>query len=300
MTAIGRYQILLIDLDGTIADYARTEASALASVHAAFFSGCFSFPEFVRAFHACNDELWAAYRRHEITLDALRSRRFELLAARSGLTRPASVAGPVTERFELALGRAVVVFPDARPALSALRAVTRLVLVTDGIAAVQHAKLDTGRLRPFFEQVVISAEVGYRKPDPALLRHALRRAGASSDGALMVGDSRVSDGAAAQAAGVDFCWVDRSGCPAAAAGGTAAHGTRPAAPGYPHRWARPVLRSPRQAAAVSASALSPVPVRLRVPDLRSLTSALAGEQDGRLAGRAGRAAPGVLAAADGG
>src|SRR5579875_1655184 len=134
------YRVLLLDLDGTIVDYARTEEAALAAVHAEFFRRHVSYPEFRRAFHACNDELWAAYRRHQVDLDILRAERFLRLRAAVG----ASVAiDVITTRFEAELGRAVVLFRDARPALRALRRAFRLILVTDGIAAVQRAKLAT-------------------------------------------------------------------------------------------------------------------------------------------------------------
>jgi HAD superfamily hydrolase (TIGR01509 family) len=211
----GWYQVLLIDLDGTIVDYARTEAAALAAVHAEFFREYAGFAEFAAAFHACNDGLWAAYRAGRLSLDDLRSERFaRLLAA----LRCAAPLPAVTARFEAELGRHVTLFPEARSALRALRRLARLVLVTDGIAAVQHAKLSRCRLRRFFERVVISSEVGHRKPQPALLHHALGQAGTDPDRALVVGDSGASDGAGAHAAGLDFCWVNRTGQPRQAAG----------------------------------------------------------------------------------
>ena len=215
MSFEGWYQVLLIDLDGTVVDYAQTEAAALAAVHSEFFSERASFGEFAARFHACNDALWAAYRAGGLSLDDLRSERFaRLLAALPGaISLPAVMA-----RFEAELGRRVTLFPEARQALRALRRLARLVLVTDGIAAVQHAKLSRCRLRRFFERVVISSEVGHHKPQPALLRHALDQAGAGPDRALVVGDSGASDGAGAHAAGLDFCWVNRTGQPWHAAG----------------------------------------------------------------------------------
>jgi HAD superfamily hydrolase (TIGR01509 family) len=209
------YQVLLIDLDGTVVDYARTEAAALAAVHAEFFGGCAALGEFTAGFHACNSELWAAYRRGDLDLDELRTERF---AAVIRLVKAAVPLPAVTARFEAELGRCVTLFPEARSALRALRRRARLVLVTDGIAAVQHAKLSRCRLRRFFERVVISSEVGLRKPQPALLHRALDQAGAPPRSALVVGDSGPSDGAGAHAAGLDFCWVNRTGQPAHAAG----------------------------------------------------------------------------------
>jgi FMN phosphatase YigB (HAD superfamily) len=105
----------------------------------------------------------------------------------------------------------VTLFADALPALRALAGLARLVLVTDGIAAVQHAKLRRSRIGALFEHVVISAEVGHRKPDPRLLGHALALAAADPGRTLVVGDSQNSDGEGARGAGLDFCWVRRGG-----------------------------------------------------------------------------------------
>jgi len=231
------YQVLLIDLDGTVVDYARTEAAALAALHAEFFSGHSTFREFATAFHACNDELWAAYRRAELDLDDLRVERFARLLKQ---VKTAASLSAVVARFEAELGRCVTMFPEARSALRSLRRLATLVLVTDGIAAVQHAKLSRCRLRRFFERVVISSEVGYRKPQPALLHRALDQAGAATVRALVVGDSGPSDGAGAHAAGLDFCWVNRTDQPEHAAG--------------------------------------PVPARFQVPDLSALVAVLAAQR----------------------
>jgi HAD superfamily hydrolase (TIGR01549 family) len=231
------YQVLLIDLDGTVVDYARTEADALAKVHAEFFSRSATFREFAAEFHAGNGALWEAYRRGDLDLDDLRAERFAQLLRRMATTASLSA---VVARFEAELGRCVTMFPEAWSALRSLRRLARLVLVTDGISAVQHAKLSRCRLRRFFDRVVISSEVGYRKPQPALLYRALDQAGANPRGALVVGDSGPSDGAGAYAAGLDFCWVNRTDQPQHAAG--------------------------------------PVPARFQVPDLRALAALLTERQ----------------------
>ncbi|MBG0813824.1 HAD-IA family hydrolase [Planomonospora sp. ID82291] len=212
-----RYQVLLVDLDGTVVDYARTEDCALREVHRRFFRGdphnphgphgpdgppvLRDFPAFLRAFHAANEPLWAAYRERRIDLSELRLERWVRLGAGPG----------VAAAFEEALGRGTVLFPEAYGALRRLSRRFRLALVTDGIARVQRVKLRRTRIERFFEHVVIAPEVGLRKPDGALLHHALSLLEAKPDEALMVGDSPVSDGGCAREAGVDFCWVDRTG-----------------------------------------------------------------------------------------
>lgn len=242
-------------------DYERTEAAALAVIHREFFAGRLGLAGFTAAFRARNSELWAAYRRHETALEDLRTERFRRLLREYGAGAD-TAAADIAARYERELSRRARLFPDSLPALRALRAVARLILVTDGIAAVQHAKLRTTRLRGLFEHVVISAEVGHRKPDPALLEDALARAGVGPAAALMVGDSPGSDGAAAAAAGIDFCWVNRRG-----PGTGQPPPARPAGPAVP----------PPRGAAPAGTLPGPVTLRFEVPDLATLAACLSGQ-----------------------
>src|SRR5262249_61458859 len=59
--------------------------------------------------------------------------------------------------------------------------------------------------------VVTSEGCGFRKPDPRIVEAALAALGVSPREALYVGDDLETDGGAARAAGVAFCWMDRIG-----------------------------------------------------------------------------------------
>ena len=76
----------------------------------------------------------------------------------------------------------------------------RVGLVSNGGSATQRAKLR--RLGLAFDAVVISGEVGLRKPDPRIFRLALRRLGATPGGAVMVGDDARLDLAPARELGL--------------------------------------------------------------------------------------------------
>lgn len=67
-----------------------------------------------------------------------------------------------------------------------------------------HEHLEQHGLRRLFDAVVVSAEVGKRKPDPAPFRSALEQLRAEPARALHVGDHRPHDEAGAIAAGMHF------------------------------------------------------------------------------------------------
>ena len=103
------------------------------------------------------------------------------------------------------------VFPDVEPALRELSATHSLGLLTNGASCLQREKLAASGLASFFSVVVVSSDVGVRKPTPALFHHALGLAGAES--AVMVGDSVEKDVRGAQAAGLQAVWLNRAGLP---------------------------------------------------------------------------------------
>ena len=70
--------------------------------------------------------------------------------------------------------------------------------------------LDELGIRGYFEQVVISSEVGADKPSPKIFREALSRFQVPADEMLHVGDDEATDGAGARAAGIEAVVVDNS------------------------------------------------------------------------------------------
>lgn len=111
-------------------------------------------------------------------------------------------------------------FPEAPAALRALRARgVRLVVASNWDVSLRDVLAETG-LDRLLDGVVISAEERVAKPDPELLRRALRLAGVAPEEALHVGDEADTDVAAARAAGVRAVLVDRSAAPGAVAGAT--------------------------------------------------------------------------------
>jgi HAD superfamily hydrolase (TIGR01509 family) len=69
--------------------------------------------------------------------------------------------------------------------------------------------LDNVRLTKYFDQVVTSASVGIRKPDPGIFRYALMQFKARPEEAVMVGDSEVHDIGGGYVAGLKTVLVDR-------------------------------------------------------------------------------------------
>jgi putative hydrolase of the HAD superfamily len=102
-------------------------------------------------------------------------------------------------------------YPEAPGVLAHLRAAGARLAVVSNWDISLHDVLERTQLRALVDVVVISAELGAAKPDPAIFRAALQRLGATASDAVHVGDSVEHDVAGARAAGLEAVLVARNG-----------------------------------------------------------------------------------------
>ncbi len=100
---------------------------------------------------------------------------------------------------------------DALPVLDQLKKRGyRLGLISNAADADDaRALIDRYQLDAWFEQVLISAEVGYRKPHPHIFELALKHFGVQPDEAVMVGDKLGADVLGAKNVGLASVWITR-------------------------------------------------------------------------------------------
>ncbi|MBI4566309.1 MAG: HAD-IA family hydrolase [Planctomycetes bacterium] len=93
-------------------------------------------------------------------------------------------------------------YADVKPALEAVRARgLKLGIISNWSTRLRAILRETG-LQAWFDVVVVSSEVGSRKPDPRIFQRALALAGVASSEAIHVGDLMEDDVRGAQAAGL--------------------------------------------------------------------------------------------------
>jgi YjjG family noncanonical pyrimidine nucleotidase len=198
---------LLTDADNTLFDFPAGERLALTRALGAF--GIPADPPTLAAYHRINDGLWRKLERGEIATEVLRVRRFELLLGELG--RPGGAAA-LANRFADILGEYALPLPGAEAAVARWAARVPVAIVTNGIAAIQRARLKHSPIRGLIRALVISGEVGVAKPDPHMVHVALDALGCREPAdALLLGDSLEADIAAAANAGIASCWYNPAG-----------------------------------------------------------------------------------------
>lgn len=107
-------------------------------------------------------------------------------------------------------------YPDLQvPVEGAVEAVKGLSLkykigiVSNGLPDVQYRKLETIGIRDLFSCVVISEQIGIRKPDPKIFLYAASTLHMTPVQCLYVGDSYKNDIIGAKGAGMKVCWLNR-------------------------------------------------------------------------------------------
>ena len=114
-------------------------------------------------------------------------------------------------RYFEAMGEHGVALDGVEEMLSIVSPGRRLAVVSNGLGPIQRRRLQMAGLMQFFDAIVLSCEVGSAKPDPAILRLAMRLTDSEPEETLFIGDSVTSDMGAAKSAGVPFVYIDPRG-----------------------------------------------------------------------------------------
>lgn len=99
---------------------------------------------------------------------------------------------------------------EARPVLAALAARYPMVLVSNFYGNVEAVLSDFG-LRGYFRDIIESAVVGVRKPDPAIFGLGVEALGLKPEEVLVVGDSLRKDILPARSLGCQTAWLKGKG-----------------------------------------------------------------------------------------
>lgn len=201
-----KYEFLLFDADDTLLDFQKSEEQALRLTMEAY--GLPYNEEILNTYKQINDGLWKAFERGEIGKDEIRAQRFAQLAEVIHLKEDGDV---LNECYMKNLAKGTFLIPNAYEVCKELAKDFKLYLITNGFSFIQHARFDGSSIKEFFQDIFVSEESGYQKPQVEYFDYvAARIPEFDKSRALVIGDSLTSDMRGGIHAGIDTCWFHPS------------------------------------------------------------------------------------------
>lgn len=202
-----RYKWLLFDVDNTLLDFEQTEALALEQ---SFALHNLPFPAEAKArYHYINQSYWQRLERKEVTPELLRNGRFQDLFAELSIHFDAET---FADSYLQQLGQQAPLVDGAMELLRGLNGRFQLAIITNGLADVQHPRLEKSGLKQYFSPIIISQEIGISKPNPGIFDAAFAQMNQpAKNEVLIIGDSLSSDILGGINYGIDTCWLNPNG-----------------------------------------------------------------------------------------
>jgi len=86
-----------------------------------------------------------------------------------------------------------------------------LGVISNGFPDIQYNKLKSLHIEKLFKVILLSEELGVRKPNKRIFKLAAERIGIKTNYCLFVGDSLDTDILGAKNSGMKTCWFNRDG-----------------------------------------------------------------------------------------
>ena len=204
-SALKKYKHIFFDLDRTLWDFDAAAEVAFERIYEQYNLKSLGIPsahEFHEVYHPLNERLWELYREDKITKADLNRTRFLKPLEHYGI-HDVELADHLSEDYVYWSPRIVRLVPGTMELLEYLKPKYHLHLITNGFEEVQDTKLTLSGMKPYFETLTVSEEVGVKKPNPEIFQYALRKAHATAEESLMIGDEMDVDIDGARAAGID-------------------------------------------------------------------------------------------------
>ncbi len=104
-------------------------------------------------------------------------------------------------------GKFTVALPGMHEVLSELKTNYKLGMITNGFSSVQREKLQVAGITEYFDDIIVSGEVPYEKPEVEIFLQSCSRLEVKPEEAVFVGDYYPNDIAGALAAGIKPIWI---------------------------------------------------------------------------------------------
>lgn len=207
-----KYLFLMFDLDHTLLDFDQAEDCALDQVLRDQGLGLSELNDYKAYYVPMNQALWKDLEKGKISRQELVDTRFQLLFQHFGHKVDGKV---LANQYQKALSLQGHTYPGAEELLRQLKdRGYRIFAISNGLSKIQHPRIEHSGLKPYFEQVFISEELGAVKPNIEFFTKVAQAIEAFDPSkALVIGDSLSADVQGGYIAGWDTLWLQVKGLP---------------------------------------------------------------------------------------
>jgi len=205
----GNIRAVLFDADGTLFDRSLAQRKALEIVVRQFphIFGAFGLERVAKAFTE-SDRITTEDFEAGAPSEGLRLKRSRLFLQLLDLQEDEDLADAITEVYVRDYPTVEASMAGAAPLVKGLSRRFIVGVVSNGLPDVQYRKLEAMGLREVFSCIVLSEEIGIRKPDPGIFHHAASLLRMQPSECLYVGDSYTSDIVGSKNSGMLACWLN--------------------------------------------------------------------------------------------
>ena len=194
------YKYILLDADDTLFDFQLAQERSLNEV----FQKVGIPLEHKKTYKEISHGLWAKLEKKEITLSELKTSRFTLLLDQ--INHKTDI--DVEMLYENTLAAHDELLEGAREFLDIISKKYHLILISNGMPNIQHPRLNSSKLKDYFEEIFISDEMGAQKPSKEFFDIVFNKIKANKKDCLIIGDSLTSDILGGYNYKIDTCWLN--------------------------------------------------------------------------------------------
>ena len=188
-------QHIFFDLDHTLWDFDTNSKLALTEIYDHFNLKNLGVDDkelFIATYKKINDTYWTKYRLNQIDKNGLRLGRFRDTLANWHIISD-ELALELNDFYVASSPYKTNLLPNAIQVLDYLHSKYILHIITNGFREAVPVKLQESKLGPYFDEVVISEEIGFQKPHPRIFQYLLHKKNIDAANCLMIGDHYEAD-----------------------------------------------------------------------------------------------------------
>lgn len=202
-----KYDYLIFDLDNTLLNFSQSETNALRGIFTKY--GVIYSEATFSIYKEINHELWQKLEEGRIKKETVLTTRFAKFFATQGIQVDGAKAD---DEYRQLLESRNDLMPNSIELLTDLKSKGYKIFAgTNGVGRTQRKRLANADMTRFFDNLYISEEVGFEKPDARFFETIFANEGIKDlTRVLMIGDSLSSDIRGANRVGIDSIWLNNT------------------------------------------------------------------------------------------